>query len=168
MIITSINVWYTKYEGIALNELTTILIVFDPLTSINHSLECGYCKFDPLVWPTCKYCIVWLLLLEVKIVENPIAKYNTHQSLLHILWPKCKFFSFKSLFFFLLIIFLFYIFLNLFIFSHYKLLLYFSCLKLLSSTFITIYSLFLNFWSSLVFPCSCIFYAQNLGIAQTI
>jgi hypothetical protein len=31
----STNVWYTKYEGIALNELPTILIIFDPLMSIN-------------------------------------------------------------------------------------------------------------------------------------
>jgi hypothetical protein len=48
-----VNVWYTKYEGIALNELTTILIIFDPKTSINKSLECGYYKFDQLLWPTC-------------------------------------------------------------------------------------------------------------------
>ncbi len=38
----SANVWYTKCEGIALNELTTILIIFDPLMSINDNLECGY------------------------------------------------------------------------------------------------------------------------------
>jgi len=31
----------TKYEGIALNELTRILIIFDPLMSINNNLECG-------------------------------------------------------------------------------------------------------------------------------
>ncbi len=33
-------IWYTKYEGIALNELTTILIIFDPLMSINGNCEC--------------------------------------------------------------------------------------------------------------------------------
>jgi hypothetical protein len=36
----------TKYEDIALNELTTILIIFDPVMSINGNLECGYCTFD--------------------------------------------------------------------------------------------------------------------------
>ncbi len=83
----STNVWYTKYEGIALNELTTILIVYDPLMSINDNPdhECEYCTFDQLLWPTCSYCIFWLLLLEVKIIENPIAKYNTHS------WKQCHF-----------------------------------------------------------------------------
>jgi hypothetical protein len=33
-----------KYEGIAVNELTT-LITFDLLMSINDNPECGYCIF---------------------------------------------------------------------------------------------------------------------------
>jgi hypothetical protein len=37
----STNVWYTKYEGIALNELTIILIIFGPLMSINDNLDVG-------------------------------------------------------------------------------------------------------------------------------
>ncbi len=48
----SINVWYTKYEGIVLSELTTISILFAPLTSTNDNPECGYCTFDQLLWPT--------------------------------------------------------------------------------------------------------------------
>jgi hypothetical protein len=39
--VMSTTIWYTKYDGIALNELTTILIVFDPLMSINCNLTMG-------------------------------------------------------------------------------------------------------------------------------
>ncbi len=72
------NVWCTKYENMALNELTTILIIFDPLMLINGNPKCGYHTFNQLLWPTCKYCIFWWLLLEAQIVEDPITKYNTH------------------------------------------------------------------------------------------
>jgi hypothetical protein len=68
------NVWYTKYEGIALNELTTILITFDLLMLINNNPECGYYTFNHLLCPTCRYCIFWYLLLETKIVEDLITK----------------------------------------------------------------------------------------------
>jgi hypothetical protein len=81
----STNVWYAKYEGIALNELTTILIIFDPLMSINNSPECWYCTFDQLLWPTHKYCIFKQLLLKVKIIEDPIPKCNSH------IWKQCHF-----------------------------------------------------------------------------
>jgi len=43
-------VWYIKYESIAINELTTILIIFDPLMSIIGNLKCGYCTFNQLLW----------------------------------------------------------------------------------------------------------------------
>ncbi len=78
-------IWYTNYEGIAINELTTILIIFDLLMSINGNLKCGYCTFNQLLWPTHKYCIFWWLLLKVKIVENLIKKYNIH------IWKQCHF-----------------------------------------------------------------------------
>ncbi len=93
------NVWFTKYEGIALNELIIILIIFDPLMSIKNNLECGYCTLNQLLWPTRRYYIFWQLLFKGKIVEDLIAKYNTHiwkqchfkynapQWLLHFLWP---------------------------------------------------------------------------------
>ncbi len=68
----------TKYEGIALNELITVLIIFDLVMSINGNLECGYCTLDQLLWLANRYCIFWYLLLKNKIVENPITKYNTH------------------------------------------------------------------------------------------
>jgi hypothetical protein len=71
--------------GIALNELTTILIIFDPLMSINNNFECGYYTFNWLLWHTHRYCIFWWLLLKVKIVENPITKDNTH------IWKQCHF-----------------------------------------------------------------------------
>ncbi len=83
--VMSTNVWNTKYEGTALNELTTILIIFDPLMLINDNLECQYYTFNQLLWPTCRYCMFWWLLLEVKIVEELIAKYNTH------IWKQCHF-----------------------------------------------------------------------------
>ncbi len=112
----STNVWYTKYEGITVNELTTILIIFKPLTLINDNLENGYYTFNQLIWFTHKYCIFWQLLLNAKIVEDSITnkiptlkrcyfKYNTTHLLVHILWPKCKtfflfFFPFEFFFFF--------------------------------------------------------------------
>jgi hypothetical protein len=52
MMLISTNLWSTKYEDIALNKLTTILIIFDPMMSIDDNPECGYCKFDQLLWPT--------------------------------------------------------------------------------------------------------------------
>jgi len=33
------TIWYAKYDDIELNELTTILIIFDPLISINGNLN---------------------------------------------------------------------------------------------------------------------------------
>jgi len=77
MLMSSI-VWYTKYEGIALNALIIVLIIFDHVMSINGNLECGYCTLDQLLWLAHRYCIFWYLLLKSKIVENPITKYNTH------------------------------------------------------------------------------------------
>jgi len=44
--VMSTNVWNTKYEGTVLNELTTILIIFDPLMLINDNLECQYYTFN--------------------------------------------------------------------------------------------------------------------------
>jgi hypothetical protein len=79
------NVWFTKYEGIALNELITIFIIFDPLMSIKNNLECGYCTLDQLLWPTCRYYIFWQLLFKAEIVEDLIGKYNTHT------WKQCHF-----------------------------------------------------------------------------
>jgi hypothetical protein len=38
------NVWCTKHEGIALNEVTSFLIIYDPLMSINNNPECRYCN----------------------------------------------------------------------------------------------------------------------------
>jgi len=47
----STNVWHSKFKNITLNNLTTILIIFNPLMSINGNLACEYYTSPP---QTCK------------------------------------------------------------------------------------------------------------------